>query len=935
MARSSALALLMSLSLVATCVALTRVQFNRTSNVIVSEDLYVHGIEAVYADAVVACQRPMLHKQVSLQYATAHTVQQRMSQQTMLSASATATVQTSALFTIEYNGSPPVQVQGVVAEACSIWSDVLNTESVTVPITMRVTWDSLASNVLGSAGPAFGWLYQNRYYPDALINQLTGIDQDSSPDIFMTLNSNFAGWHLDLATPPPSGTHDMLSVVVHEIGHGLGVIGFIGSGGSYAGNQMDPFAYDAFVYNSAGQRIVDVNSMSNPSLMEQRVTDSNGVFYEPKPASVDQHIRLYAPPSFVGGSSVYHLDESTYPPGHADSLMTPQLNSAERIAAIGPRALEVLEATGWDIRDCGDYAANCEVCAMADCVWCPSSTPSGAQDGMCVRNDAACVALGSGYDASSTVDMAGACAQCTSDADCDDPLDQCRVGQCDTETGRCVYTEIVCYDGLDCTSDFCDSTRGCVFFDSDNECTFVSECGEAEGRVSAKDILSIHSFSTTVQSADDSEVTLTIDHRTAQPYYNTANDVLVEDMRVDVLFDKVDGQCGRRGEGNVYANEVFARLELLDNNNVGVVRKSVQLIATGSYVRNGAIPRSHLVAYNSEALDETALLLNVSFTDHAAHSVKSLYPDSGLFRPVEPLVSAFKGESIYQAWRLVLGDSSRGDPVCLYNFTIAFTVQLANATQGTAVPSLSGENCVLCSAENGSDDLRGMLQDPENDVVATVRFDDDVASALKPIPANFFELHSDPVLNKQFYFSLCDAASNKALTLQTLTDALVPLQANGMVLVNVRANSVRLCADRPLTVSYDDGRGDELWDMEAVLSSSVKTDESERSYGTLVLETYPACTSAVVDACAYGGTCELSLYAKLKIVFYRQGFPRTAINTRVLDEDTPPEYQLITQTLFSGRGCTWQSSSSSSGHDIALSWSNDPHGAADPCAVPQ
>jgi len=57
--------------------------------------------------------------------------------------------------------------------------------------------------------------------------------------------------------------------------------------------------------------------------------------------------RLYAPSQWDSGSSIYHLDESTYPAGDANSLMTPLSGKAEAIHSPGTSALSIMYHMGW------------------------------------------------------------------------------------------------------------------------------------------------------------------------------------------------------------------------------------------------------------------------------------------------------------------------------------------------------------------------------------------------------------------------------------------------------------------------------------------------------------------------------------------------------------------------------------------------------------
>ena len=60
---------------------------------------------------------------------------------------------------------------------------------------------------------------------------------------------------------------------------------------------------------------------------------------------------MYAPSPFDGGSSYSHWDESTYPAGNANSLMTPSIAPGEAIHAPGVVTLGFMEDMGWSV--CG------------------------------------------------------------------------------------------------------------------------------------------------------------------------------------------------------------------------------------------------------------------------------------------------------------------------------------------------------------------------------------------------------------------------------------------------------------------------------------------------------------------------------------------------------------------------------------------------------
>lgn len=120
--------------------------------------------------------------------------------------------------------------------AVDVWSVVLKTG---VTIKVEAHWTPLAAGVLGSAGPEtflrdFSSAPQaGTWYPIALANKLQGADQrPGQPDITANFNSNFENWYFDIDGMTPPDEYDLMSVVLHELGHGLGFVGSMNISGA-------------------------------------------------------------------------------------------------------------------------------------------------------------------------------------------------------------------------------------------------------------------------------------------------------------------------------------------------------------------------------------------------------------------------------------------------------------------------------------------------------------------------------------------------------------------------------------------------------------------------------------------------------------------------------------------------------------------------------
>ncbi|MEB3219944.1 MAG: hypothetical protein VKN72_27405, partial [Nostocales cyanobacterium 94392] len=218
----------------------------------------------------------------------------------------------------------------------NIWEGWIKSD---IPMQVNAYWEDLSpygSNILGAATPySFtrnftGATKENTYYPIALANHLAGKDLNGDKaEIEIYLNSSFSKWYLGTDGNTPTNQFDFTTVVLHEFVHGFGLTDFISYNngvGSY-GNTI----FETFVVNGNNQSL---SSFPNNSQELGKQLISNNLFFNGANATEANgglFPKLYAPSTWQYGSSVAHLDEKTYPKGHADALMTPLFVSGEAI----------------------------------------------------------------------------------------------------------------------------------------------------------------------------------------------------------------------------------------------------------------------------------------------------------------------------------------------------------------------------------------------------------------------------------------------------------------------------------------------------------------------------------------------------------------------------------------------------------------------------
>jgi len=250
---------------------------------------------------------------------------------------------------IIFNTGFTSEAQSAFRAAADIW-ETLITSSQT--ITIDAYWrNDLGSGVLGGAlyTSAFanfdGAQKLNVFYPVALAEKISGQNLNGDdPEIF-TQFSSLTNWHYNPNTTPPPGTFDLVTVVLHEIGHGLGISGsFSVTGGQgQVGVQSTgvPIAYDVPIENGVNANLIE--TITSPSVNMATQLTSQNLFFDSQTSTTP---KLYAPAAFSGGSSISHLDETTYN-GSANSLMTPFVAPVEQMHNPGI-ALNMLQDLGWE-----------------------------------------------------------------------------------------------------------------------------------------------------------------------------------------------------------------------------------------------------------------------------------------------------------------------------------------------------------------------------------------------------------------------------------------------------------------------------------------------------------------------------------------------------------------------------------------------------------
>jgi len=270
--------------------------------------------------------------------------------------------------------------------AANIWGDRLSSN---VEIIVNATFDPLECTqfgaVLGAAGPStlirdFGAGTPATWYPPALANELAGTDLiPAFPDIVAIFssvvdNQSCLGnrdfyYGLDGNT---TFDLDLASVVIHELGHGLGFTSAVtlstgaqpnGFDDVYSNNLENHATGKLYPNMSNGERVTASTATGNLHWVGSNVVDFVGSLAASTTGSylstlsdgfdpVSGHMEMYAPGVQEPGSSVSHWSNDVTP----SDIMEPFLSTPNHNLEL---TLKLMADLGWSgIIQCGDADRN-------------------------------------------------------------------------------------------------------------------------------------------------------------------------------------------------------------------------------------------------------------------------------------------------------------------------------------------------------------------------------------------------------------------------------------------------------------------------------------------------------------------------------------------------------------------------------------------------
>jgi len=266
-----------------------------------------------------------------------------------------------------------------LSAALQVWANYLD---ITVPLELEITFDPLGgspnSAILGFAGPnSAGDNFPGAPLPNMLFtlgqaNQHAGFDQANFAEMTASFNSDVDGnivlgdtvWDYGIDGIVPFDKLDFFSVVLHELGHGLGFLSLMDgeTGELFMG------VNDIFTNHLHQQGLVNKDYADMTDLERQAANISGEVVWKGDAVVAAQLAPepIYAPNPYESGSSVSHWDTTASPnllmePSYTQPFLALSLEEEAFVDLFWPIAVVVPTMVG-DVN--GDDAIN-----STDALW--------------------------------------------------------------------------------------------------------------------------------------------------------------------------------------------------------------------------------------------------------------------------------------------------------------------------------------------------------------------------------------------------------------------------------------------------------------------------------------------------------------------------------------------------------------------------------------
>ncbi|MDR0771095.1 MAG: hypothetical protein LBE75_07835, partial [Burkholderiales bacterium] len=264
----------------------------------------------------------------------------------------------SARLQFDLSGNLAGDARTATLYAFDLWSEQL---AGTIPVQISIDLIAIDGNTLGRSWTTQSWwdTANETYYASPLASQLLGYKfTPSSRDIRLEMNSalttgiviggNTYTWHFGIGNNPTTLQYDWITVMLHEMAHGLGFFPLCRAGGAYLYDALGvnrPGAYDRQLFQGlAGQNLTAFNQAGRADLITSDNLYAGAPGSKLLEANGGSRVKMFAPATYISGSSVSHWDDSV---NYFTTFMRRNTSNGTRVLTFNSRKIGMMLDMGW------------------------------------------------------------------------------------------------------------------------------------------------------------------------------------------------------------------------------------------------------------------------------------------------------------------------------------------------------------------------------------------------------------------------------------------------------------------------------------------------------------------------------------------------------------------------------------------------------------
>lgn len=186
------------------------------------------------------------------------------------------------------------------------------------------------------------------FYPISLAEKIANKNMNGdNVDISVVVNEGI-NWHYGIEPAGVEGKFDLISILTHEMTHGLGFQSLVSVFNHSVDTSRKLSIFDSFIVDGLNNHLYPNSYMQGPAVAYHVITKDALYFKSPHYNLIypDSLIALYSPKIYAAGNSIHHLDDKKNQYVN-NKLMRPGFARGDYLRQIDVQTKSILHDLGW------------------------------------------------------------------------------------------------------------------------------------------------------------------------------------------------------------------------------------------------------------------------------------------------------------------------------------------------------------------------------------------------------------------------------------------------------------------------------------------------------------------------------------------------------------------------------------------------------------